>query len=85
MEIMIDYILSFINRLVFKQSGKIRIDRDHLPGLRPPKPAPPLPRTHQRPEPGIDGPSIHDLYKRFVSRSGERPEVPKRPKDGDLF
>lgn len=82
---MIDYIFRLISRYVFRQSGKIRIDPDNLPGLRPPKPAPPLPFKRPDQAPGNSNPSVEDLYKRFVRLSGDRPKDQRRPREGDLF
>lgn len=83
---MIAAIIKFIDRLLVGPAGKIRIDPDHLPGLKAPKPGPPVPprETSRRQQPS--GPSIEELYDRFIA-SGHRPPKRKRPgkSDGSLF
>ena len=79
---MFDFISKMIMRHVFHQDGTIRIDPNHLPGLTPPKAAPPLPYSRRNTTPPPSGPTVEELYERFVRTPREVPKRPKKPKGG---
>ena len=83
---MIIAILKFIEQMIVGPSGKIRIDPDHLPGLKAPKPGPPVPLRDTPTSSQPSGPTIEELYDRFTA-SGNQPPKRKRPgpRDGSLF
>ena len=61
----------------------VKINRDHLPGLKPPKasaykPVPPI--RNRQPQ----GPSIEDYYRRFKASGGAKPSA-RRLDDGMGF
>ncbi len=72
MKWIIDYIINGGAR------RSVRISRDHLPGLTPPKPAPFRPPQLQDVPP--QKPSINDYYRRFLSSDDSKPKThkPKR-------
>jgi hypothetical protein len=53
----LDWIVSF-----FITGRTIRVNPDHLPGLRPPKPMPFRPKLEQK---QVEAESIYDTYERF--------------------
>lgn len=53
-----------LNHLFPRKTGTIRINRDHLPGLKPPKAAPFVPRPSTQEQP--TGTDIQALYKQFI-------------------
>lgn len=52
--------------LIFPKGKRIKIDPDHLPGLRPPRSRPALPVDAPRPNPHVPS-DIDGMYKRFVT------------------
>lgn len=61
--------MNWLIRLLFPGKGRtIRISKDHLPGLKPPKAAPQIPRP-PKPE-GPKGPDIRETYERFIAEGG---------------
>lgn len=81
---MFDFISKMIMRHLFHQDGTIRIDPNHLPGLTPPKAAPPLPYSRLDNTPLPTGPTVEELYEHFVRTPRACPKRPRKPK-GDLF
>jgi hypothetical protein len=65
------------------KGGTIRIDPDHLPGLRAPKPKPRFPIEYPRPQtpPGTD---IETIYWRFYKSRIGKPFVRKTNKKGNV-
>ena len=59
-------LFAFAYKLIFGDSSKVKVDPGYLPGLRAPRPAPPLPK-HIRKEPEVKPSSINALYKRFLA------------------
>lgn len=52
-----------LNILFPRKTGTVRINRDHLPGLKPPKSAPFVPRpSTQEPAPGTDIKALHEHF-----------------------
>jgi hypothetical protein len=67
-----------LNILFPRKTGTIRIHRDHLPGLTPPKAAPFVPRSStQEQTPGTD---IQALYEQFI-KSGTVTRTKRTKKD----
>jgi hypothetical protein len=80
------WLTSLLSRWIFgNKGGTIRIDPDHLPGLRAPKAKPRYPVDYPRPKspPGTD---IDALYRRFYkSQIGKLiPIKPEKRKDIDF-
>lgn len=67
-----------INLLIPRKTGTIRINRDHLPGLTPPKAAPFIPRSSRQDEP--TGTDIKALYEHFIA-SGTVARTKRTKKD----
>lgn len=61
----------------------VKISRDHLPGLQPPKAAPFTPKK-SKPEAFEPWPSVEEWYKRFTA-SGATKKKYKRRDDGMNF
>ena len=59
-------LFAFAYKLTFGDSSKVKIDPGYLPGLRAPRPAPPLPKHIQK-EPEVKPSNIDALYKRFLA------------------
>jgi hypothetical protein len=71
--------MNWIN-LLFAKKQTIRISRDHLPGLRPPKAAPFRPRL-SKPELKSSTKQIDEAYERFKA-SGASKKNRKKGKGG---
>lgn len=70
---MSNLIKNFARWVLFGTGKRIRIDPDHLPGLRPPKSGPPIPPLPRPNEPEITYlKEIDDLYRRFKSAPRSR-------------
>ena len=61
----------------------VKISRDHLPGLKPPKAAPFSPKRAAQAE-RCSGPSIDEYYRRFIASGSEKAKR-KRSDDGMSF
>lgn len=70
-----------LNRFVFGRGEKIRIDRDNLPGLKPPTAAPPLSQLKTAAE-DYDTESISKAYARFKSTPRPKPKKPNDKSEG---
>lgn len=63
-----EWIIELLKKVMHGTGQKIKIDKDHLPGLKPPNAAPKLPpvqppRIQLPPDPDIDG-----MYSRYVAQ-----------------
>ena len=65
--------MKWLGRILFPGKDRtIRISRDHLPGLKPPKSAPFIPKPSKPKEsPGTD---IEGLYETFIAYGGLKPK-----------
>ena len=76
--------MKWLTRLLFPGTGRtIRVSPDHLPGLKPPKSAPYVPRQSKPEE--QKGPDINGLYEQFIAAGGLKVKKHKKNDRGVGF
>lgn len=65
-----------IDLLFSRRQGTVRVGRDHLPGLTPPKPAKFIPHRVSETEPKTE--DINEMYKKFKSKRPDKQRSDKR-------